>query len=384
MHAIHTIDADSHVYEVDETWDYLPEPYRARRPITITVEPERAPYMGLDNAFWFIDGRAIQWTMGHGAVQLGTPLTSRFAQMKAFPVGSQSLMDVPARLANLDAAGIDLQVIYPSIFALPLSEDDGFQTALTQSYHDWIAARCSLAPDRLKWVGVLPLRQPEAAPGEIARVKAMGAVGLMSDGTVGHEMLHAPRFDRVWAAASEAGLPVCVHAGFSYPQLRHTCDDHHSLVNLSFTLPLLIGFFSFTGGGILERHPELRVAFLEGGAGWLPWLMDRVGHYQAVNNLITQSFGVAPTSTVPPSAFKDRIYVTCEADEPLLAPAIDYLGEDNIMAAEDMPHLEERDGTIAGFSHHAAISEQTRRKILFDNPNRFYRLGLEAVDRAAE
>ena len=112
--------------------------------------------------------------------------------------------------------------------------------------------------------------------------------------------------------------------------------------------------------------------------------MDRIGHYQAVNNFITQSFGVAPNSTVPPSAFKDRIYVTCEADEPLLAPAIDYLGEDNIMAAEDMPHLEERDGTIAGFSHHRAISEQTRRKILFDNPNRFYRLGLEAADRAAE
>jgi len=60
------IDADSHVYEVEETWDYLPKKYRHRRPVAVTILPKDAPYMGVDNSFWLVDGKAMQWTLGAG------------------------------------------------------------------------------------------------------------------------------------------------------------------------------------------------------------------------------------------------------------------------------------------------------------------------------
>ena len=92
--------------------------------------------------------------------------------------------------------------------------------------------------------------------------------------------------------AEAAGLPVCVHVGWSLPSLNQVCDEHASALNLSFALPLLMGFFSFTGGGILERFPRLRVAFLEAGAGWLPWFVERSDHYHPVVNWFRRSFGL--------------------------------------------------------------------------------------------
>ena len=140
------IDADSHVYEVEETWDHLPKEYRARRPLPITIKPGDAPYMGVDNSFWLVDGRAVQWTWGRGTVQIGCPLTSQHANMKVFSLGSQSLMDVDARIRDLDNAGVDVQVVYPTLFLVPLSEDDAFETALMRSYNSWIAERCAEGP----------------------------------------------------------------------------------------------------------------------------------------------------------------------------------------------------------------------------------------------
>src|SRR5829696_2596468 len=127
------IDADSHVYETEATWEYLPEKYRARRPVPIQLAPGQAPYLGRMNGFWLIDGKVVNWTWGRGTVQIGTPLTTTHAVEKPISVGSQALTDIPARLRDLDQAGIDIQVLYPSLFLVPLTEDDEFEAALVQS-----------------------------------------------------------------------------------------------------------------------------------------------------------------------------------------------------------------------------------------------------------
>ena len=370
------IDADSHVYEVEETWNHLPEKYRHRRPIPITVKREDAPYMGVDNSFWLVDGKAIQWTWGPGTIQIGCPLTSVHAGIKEFSIGNQSLMDVPARLADLDRAGVDLQVIYSTLLFAPLTDDDGFETALTVSYNKWIEERCAEAPDRLKWSAVLPLREPGEAVREIYRVKDAGAVSLMCFGTVGERMLHMPEFDPVWAAAEEVDLPVAVHVGWPTGSLRRMCDEHSSSLNVSFTLPLLIGFYSFAGGGILDRFPKLRAIFLEGGCSWLPWYLERMDHYYPVAEFFRSSFGHDPITSVSPENFKDRIYLTSEADETLLPFVLDFLGEENIMMSEDMPHLEAREGSGEGLAARDDLTDAQKEKILWKNARAFYGLDI--------
>jgi len=366
------IDADSHVYEVEETWDFLPKKFRHRRPIPITVPQADAPYMGVDNSFWFVDGKAMQWTWGKGTIQIGCPLTSVHAHMKDFSIGNQSLMDIPARLADLDRANVDVQVIYNTLLFAPLTEDDALQTALEISYNKWIEQRCNEAPDRLRWTAVIPMRDPKAAVKEIHRVKQAGAVALVCFGTVGEKMLHAPEFDPIWAAAQEVGLPIAVHVGWPNGAMRDMCDEHSSSLNVSFTLPLLIGFYSFAGGGILDRFKKLKVIFLEGGCGWLPWYLERMDHYYPVAEFFRSSFGFEPITSKSPEAYKDRIYVTTESDERLLPQVIEYLGEDNVMVSEDMPHLEAREGSGADLATRKDITKTQLDKMLHRNAAKFY------------
>jgi predicted TIM-barrel fold metal-dependent hydrolase len=129
-----------------------------------------------------------------------------------------------------------------------------------------------------------------------------------------------------------------------------------------------------TGGGILERHPRLRVAFLEGGAGWLPWFSERIDHYHPVANWFRGSFGLDPLPHAKPGTYLDRVWMTCEADERLLPQVIDLLGEDKIMVSEDMPHLEDREGSVGELRGRTDIPESAKRKIITDNPARFYGL----------
>ena len=375
------IDADSHVFEVEETWNYLPKKYRDRRPIPITIPQNDAPYMGVDNSFWFVDGKAIQWTWGPGTIQIGCPLTSVHAGIKDFSIGNQSLMDVPARVADLDRVGIDIQVIYSTLLFAPLTDDDAFETALTVSYNKWIEERCAEAPDRLKWAAVLPLREPKAAVKEIYRVKDAGAVSLMCFGTVGEKLLHMPEFDPVWAAAQEVGLPVTVHVGWPLGSMRNMCDEHSSSLNVSFTLPLLMGFYSFAGGGILDRHPKLRSIFLEGGCGWLPWYLTRMNHYYPVVEFFRSSFCLDKITNKSPENYKDRIYITAEADEMMLPQVLDYLGDDKIMVSEDMPHFEERDGSGEDLGERTDITEGQKEKILYRNAEKFYGLKVKQKKR---
>jgi len=117
-------------------------------------------------------------------------------------------------------------VIYSSLFGTQLSRDDEFESALQISYNRWIA-ECCAESDRLRWVAVLPMRTPELAVKEIARVKEAGAVDLMTLGTVGAKMLHAPEFERIWAAAADHDLPVAVHVGWSDPGTRFRERLHH-------------------------------------------------------------------------------------------------------------------------------------------------------------
>ena len=339
--------------------------------------------MGVDNSFWLVDGKAMQWTWGPGTIQIGCPLTSVHAGMKEFSVGNQSLMDVPARLADLDRAGVDIQVIYSTLLFAPMTDDDAFETALIVSYNRWIEERCAEAPDRLKWSAVLPLREPGEAVREIYRVREAGAVSLMCFGTVGERMLHGPEFDPVWAAAQEVDLPVAVHVGWPTGSLRRMCDEHSSSLNVSFTLPLLIGFYSFAGGGILDRFPKLRAIFLEGGCSWLPWYLERMDHYYPVAEFFRSSFGLEPITSVSPENFKDRIYLTSEADETLLPFVLDFLGEDNIMMSEDMPHLEAREGSGADLGARTDLTDAQKQKILWRNAAAFYGLELGRGARAA-
>jgi len=141
---------------------------------------------------------------------------------------------------------------------------------------------------------------------------------------------------------------------------------------ISFPFDQMTAMTALVSGGVFERHPRLKVAFLEAGAGWVPFFMDRLHeHYEKRGDWVERGWRRDPHQYLQAG----NIWVTCEPEEPILPGVIDVLGSDFIMFASDYPHW---DGEWPESTKHLRtrpdISEEAREKIGGLNAQRFYSL----------
>ncbi|MBM3502541.1 MAG: amidohydrolase [Alphaproteobacteria bacterium] len=361
------IDADSHIEEPDEVWNFIDEPYRYRRPVAVKRPNLTGPFA--QDMFWLIDGQAYPRPLGYGPSLYGTPVSSTFAKSKKFSIESQTLVPASARIADMDRLGIDLQVLFPTLFLDLMSPDVGLEAALMRSYNTWLAQTCAPHTKRLKWVAIIPVRSPPAAVEELRRVKALGAVAMLVLGTAGDSFLHEPAFDAVWAEAERLNMPIAMHVGWSMQSL-------HSKMNTIFcsttfvAVPMMFGLFSMVGGGVLDRFPRLRVGFFEAGADWLPYMAPRMERYWQVYT--AKQWPGTPRRNPVDWFSGGNIYFSCEGDERFLPQVAELLGEDHLMTSADLPHEEALEDSIREIRERGDISETLKRKILDDNPSRFF------------
>ena len=125
--------------------------------------------------------------------------------------------------------------------------------------------------------------------------------------------------------------------------------------------------------GLLERFPDLKVSFLEGSAGWLPFWLGRLDDH-AVPGHRQEVFFDAPTMALKPSEYFYRQgFVACDGDESALSAAVELCGDNHIVWNTDYPHADAPDPEKAIPSLvNQPISEEAKRKILWDNPARLY------------
>src|SRR5262245_41415589 len=166
------IDADSHIEEPDELWDYIEAGYRARRPRMVDL---RKAGVGDLDVRWLIDGALHPKPRGGGGRGGGAPAASAVATRRPCGSGSQSMTDPAARLRDLDRAGIDTQVMLPTLMNSRLTDDVEFEAALVAAYNTWLGERCRVDSHRLKWAAILPLRTPHRAALEVRRARELGA-----------------------------------------------------------------------------------------------------------------------------------------------------------------------------------------------------------------
>ena len=114
------IDADAHVFETEQTWDYMEPKDRHLRPVSLKVTDPS----GSQSELWQIDGRYFRRRSNVGE---GTAESSR------------ELIDVNLRLRHMDQLEVDVQVIYPSLFLSPVATKPEAEVALYRSYNRWMA-----------------------------------------------------------------------------------------------------------------------------------------------------------------------------------------------------------------------------------------------------
>ena len=361
------IDADAHVEECTETWKYLDQEFYTQRPIPVTIDKDTS--FGVNNAFWLIEGKVFPKMVGPGAVIFATPTTSEVAKRKPFPIGAQTLVDVPARLADMDRMGIDTQVIFPTLFLVTLCDSVPLEVALCQSYNTWMAEVCKQGNGRLRYAAVMPLRDVTASVQELKRVKALGALAAMTLGTVWEKDLADKVLYPFWEEAERLGIPVCIHFGWSLPALTNFYAD---LANSSFsaaTLPVIMAFHSIVSNRLLDEFPRLKLSFLEAGSEWLPYTVHQLDRRYRGS---TSSAISGPRK--PSEHLKDgNIYVACEADEDI-NHLLTFIGEDQLVIASDYPHgdLSREEDMVSALNSRTDVPTRVREKILSHNPARLF------------
>ncbi len=371
MAEVLVVDADSHVEECEEVWQFLDPKYAARRPMPLVGE-NRPVFAGM-NAFWYIDGQVFPRPLGRGVTIYATPLQQERARRKPWSLGSQALTDPAERLRDLDAAGIDVQVLCPTLFLDTLTEDVEFEAALMASYNQFMARACAAAPERLKWAALLPLRRVDLAVAELRRAHALGAVcAATTAGTLGDLGLDQAGLDPLWAELERLGMPFCIHCGWCNDGVRRPFSTSYGAHVLGFTLPVLMAFYAFLGGGILDRYPRLKLGFLEAGCEWVPYLVQRMDHYYFAER---RSGRPVPERRASEYLRDCALYFTTEAEERHLPQVLEFVGGDRIMLSADMPHGEAREAAVAEIRARTDLTEAQKRSILGAAAMQFYGLG---------
>ena len=167
------IDCDAHVEEGVETWTYLDPAFYRKRPFPVQF-PEDTVFND-HNAAWVIDYKIRLYG--------GTPTIMKRAGQKGAAIEVQELTDVEGRIAAMAEAGLDKQIIFPTLWQGPVAEDPELETALAQAWNTFMATQCGKSEGRLWFAAVIPYRRPDAAVAEIRRVKALGSVaGIYTHG----------------------------------------------------------------------------------------------------------------------------------------------------------------------------------------------------------
>jgi predicted TIM-barrel fold metal-dependent hydrolase len=358
-------DADSHLLMSPRMWEGLPAEYAARRPRPLEVDDKDG--MGKWHSGWLIDGRMQPHPFGPATQGANRP-SSTMAEYgaPADSIGSRDLSDPDARVRGMDRAGIDYQIVFPTTLYANATNDPGFEAALMRSYNRYVGVQCKGVSERLKWAGLLPLHDTAAGIAALDEMCDLGASAAVVYGTAGNELLSHHTFTPVWDALAETGLPLCVHMGMSFPPFERLCQSRLDAHAIGMSLPAILGFVAVIGHGMMDRYPDLKVAFMEYGAEWLFYMAGRIGHYMP-SYRADKAIQVLPEGEIVDYLKSGRFFVAPEAEDPLLPMEIDLVGEDHVLFGSDFPHGEGRENAAADLLARTDISQQQRTKMLYDN-----------------
>lgn len=374
------IDADGHVIEPPAMFEELPKEFYPRRPLLVYLPTDtvREDF----NACWIVEGTTYPTIGGKARTTFYVPGDERSKKMDV-SIPSQTLEDMGARLADLDRFKIDVQVVFPTMFLVSVAEDVKLETALFQAYNTYVGRACAKSEGRVRWVALIPFRDPTAAVSEIRRVKELGAVGIFTMGMVWNQTLSDPAFFPIYEEAAARDLPVCVHLGWASPPVTNLFTDNQAFF-VSATIPVIWGFTYTMGAGLLGRFPKLRLGFLESGSEWVPYAMNQLRRRVNPPSIIRgqarrPTFGTGFDGGYyrdPEEFFRSgRAFVNCEGDEDI-DYLLKHLGEDALMCSSDFPHGDPsaEENYVTQWSERPDVSQRVKEKVLGANAARFFNL----------
>jgi predicted TIM-barrel fold metal-dependent hydrolase len=361
------IDADGHIVEPDTAFTkHLDPRYRDWAPREISF----------GDHFRYVCGDRMGFRIFAKPETVGAP--GQTAQHTDSPIVARGATDPAGRLLDMDVDGIDRAVLYPT-YGLMIQGivERAPALALCRAINDWLATYCAHDPRRLIGVGTLPMTHPDDALDEARRcVEELGFRGVWRrpERFTGIPALHDPGYDALWSYLEDANVPLGIHPGLNgvvpYDYFGDRFDQDFTAMHAAhFPVEQMMNLTSLVAFGILERHPRLRVALLECGAGWLPYYAHRLDEHLEVFGYPTASLSLKPSEYV-----RRQCFVSVEEDEPGLGLVLEQF-PDSVVFASDYPHA---DGTFPGATtpllESTTLTNEDKQRVLVTNAVRLYDL----------
>lgn len=345
------IDADAHVIETTATFAHLGATEQAHLP---SIVGQTFGNVARNNAgdpmpeFWVVDG------MIHGKdrnVGLDTPKEAR------------EMSDVAARLRHMDALGIDVQVLYPTLFLRPIARTFQSEAALVGAYNRWLADIWAQGGGRLRWVVMPALQSMHRIREELEFGKAHGACGVFMRGLECDLPLGHPYFFPLYEAAQDLDLPICIHSA-NGSIIHHDFYVKDTTFTM-FKLTIVGALHSLIEKAIPAAFPRLRWGFIEASAQWVPYVL----------NDLQDRFRREGRPFFDNALAEHNMYVACEVTDDL-PYVLQHAGEDNLIVGTDYGHHDPsaQIDAIGLMREESRVPAHVRDKILDANPRALYGL----------
>jgi predicted TIM-barrel fold metal-dependent hydrolase len=314
-------------------------------------------------------------------------------------LGQEAQWDARRRVADLEAQGVVAEVVFPNgatPFASndPIGRDPEAVRAGYRAHNRWLADLCSVVPGRIFPQALVDFGDVEAAVKEIHAAKAAGFVGVVMpplvQGAPDSRYFFDPALDPIWAACVETGLPLSQHGGTGAPSYKP--------MGMAAFLVLATEHSFFSGrslwqlilGGVFDRFPELKVAYVETEAWWLRPVMELLDRRDLFGDDWAKASGRGgsrPYGRLPSDYLRTNIYMGISPFVKSIALETFDDGKDreiittaNAMIGADYPHPEtalfELREAVDQFAALPNVTRDGAQKVIFGNAARLYGIDL--------
>jgi len=330
------IDCDSHVLEPPDLWlNYLEKKYVDR---AIRIEESDGVERLIIGEQVVLEG--VLAGLGGAHLDKAKLFTPGMRYIDGCP---QASFDGAARLAEMDRWGVTHTLLFPTLCILPFpTTDQPLANAYCRAYNRWARDFASDAGGRVWPVAIINWHDVDEAVVELKSSIEGGARALfVPPETIDGKRLGDPSFDPVWQLCEEANLPGCLHVVVRFsgaarpfsPWLETTPGPIFGF-GLGATGQMIPALTSFITDGVFDRFPNLKIVSVEAGAGYAPYLMDRLdAKYEVFNALL-------PMQKRPSDYIRSNCYFVAEPLERTIDATLELVGEDRIMWGSDYPHID--------------------------------------------
>jgi predicted TIM-barrel fold metal-dependent hydrolase len=346
------IDGDGHIMEdSDGITKFLPSPYNTR-----------------SNPRWF------------------PPLDNFHSFIGETPPGSFRQVGVDGWFEFMEDVGIESAVLYPTQgLAYGKIFHADWAIALTRAYNDWVHATYLARDPKFQAVALIPMQEPSAAVDELHRaVEELGFIGAMLPSTGLNDHLGAKAYWPVYEAADRLGCALGIHGGAHSGLGFDTMNVYTPVGALGHPFGLLVNFAGIIFNGVLDKYPNARFGFMEGGVGWLHLALERFDRAHASHIQYNPRGELTPPADVKVSDYirrhikEGRLYIGCEGDEEALPELARMVGSEAFVFSSDFPHEVNNDickHEIEELLETESLTQADKEAILSGNAQRFYGLG---------